>query len=179
MLTNDVPPVRPSRKLSDLFKLCCSTITRFLLIQQKHQKRGVFRLQLFMLSSGEKYLRHTRAPCYTCISVYGRSMLNTVLTLWRSIMWMWDLIVSVPDHCLSFYLLYLFIIIVVVAVVVVSPVEIDLHLFLYKFDFKWLLRVIIIIIRRRRRRRYILHLLYIWHPSLYHFCDSMCYNMHL
>ena len=27
MLTNDVPPVGPSRKLSDLFKLCCSTIT--------------------------------------------------------------------------------------------------------------------------------------------------------
>ena len=26
MLTNDVPPVGPSRKLSDLFKLCCSTI---------------------------------------------------------------------------------------------------------------------------------------------------------
>ena len=33
-------------------------LTKFLLIQQKHQKRGIFRLQLFMLSSGEKYLRH-------------------------------------------------------------------------------------------------------------------------
>ena len=26
MLTNDVPRVGPSRKLSDLFELCCSTI---------------------------------------------------------------------------------------------------------------------------------------------------------
>ena len=28
MLTNDVPPVGPSRKLSALFKLCCSIIAR-------------------------------------------------------------------------------------------------------------------------------------------------------
>ena len=30
--------------------------------KQTHQKEAFFRLQLFMLSSGEKYLRHARAP---------------------------------------------------------------------------------------------------------------------
>ena len=33
MLTNDVPPVGPSWKLCDLFKLCCSTISRVSLLK--------------------------------------------------------------------------------------------------------------------------------------------------
>ena len=53
MLTNDVPPVGPSRKLSDLFELCCSTISR-------DHRRVLFRLRSCSLPLAVETGRYTK-----------------------------------------------------------------------------------------------------------------------
>ena len=50
MLTNDVPPVGPSPKLSALFKLCCSTIA------QKIMHEGSLDVKIANLNQNKKPL---------------------------------------------------------------------------------------------------------------------------